>query len=192
MEAAKASFVEMRRAREEREMRTSMEAIQAGYEDAQRRAMAQRDAEMARARARYATSTQQGSAEYQIYAADMAKVTAPKAPLPANRKLPEYVIDPTRAPGLPNRDHNAPITVALTATMPRGDRDWVPMIDTRTNRVDKSYMGAPSHWMPYGAVAMTPDMRRTLGVHLDNVVECSINHKLANGRPVTHGEARPG
>ena len=159
MEAAKASFVETRHAREEREMRTSVEAIQAGYEDAQRRAMAQRDAEMARARARYA---QQGSAEYQIYTANMAKVTAPKAPLPANRKLPECVVDPTRAPGL---------------------------IDTRTNRIDKSYMGAPSHWMPYGAVAMTPDMHRNLGVHLDNVVECSINHKLANGRPVTHGEA---
>ena len=85
MEAAKASFVETRHAREEREMRTSMEAIQAGDEDAQRRAMAQRDAEMARARTRYATSSQQGSAEYQIYTANMAKVTAPKALLPANR-----------------------------------------------------------------------------------------------------------
>ncbi|CAE7574435.1 unnamed protein product, partial [Symbiodinium pilosum] len=85
-------------------------AIQAGYEDAQRRAMAQRDAEMARARARYATTQQQGNVEYQIYSANMDKVTAPKAPLPANRKLPEYVIDPTRGPGLPNRDHNAPIT----------------------------------------------------------------------------------
>ena len=123
MEAAKASFAETRRAREERGMRTSTEAIQAGYEDAQRRAMAQRDAEMARARARYATTQQQGNVEYQIYSANMDKVTAPKAPLPANRKLPEYVIDPTRGPGLPNRDHNAPITVASTATLPRGDRD---------------------------------------------------------------------
>ena len=50
MEAAKASFAETRHAREEREMRTSYEAIQAGYEDSQRRAMAQRDAEMARMR----------------------------------------------------------------------------------------------------------------------------------------------
>ena len=63
------------------------------------------------------------------------------------------------------------------------------MIDTRTNRIDKSYMGAPSRWMPYGAVSMTPDLHRNLGVHLDNVVECAINHKLANRLPVTHGEA---
>ena len=105
-------------------MRTSVDAIQAGYEDAQRRAMAQRDAEMARARARYATSSQQGSAEYQIHTANMAKVTAPKAPRPANRKL---------------------------------DALWSCGYDARY---------AP-------------------GVHLDNVVECSINHKLADGRPVT-------
>ena len=63
------------------------------------------------------------------------------------------------------------------------------MIDTRPNRLDKSYVGAPSHWMPYGAVSMTPDMHRNLGVHLDNVVECAIHHKLANGHVVTHGDA---
>ena len=130
MAAAKASFVEQRHAREEREMRESMEAIQAGYEDTQRRAMAQRDAEMAKMRARYARTQQQGNAEFQIYSANMAKVTAPKAPatLPANRKLPEYVVDPTRPNHLPNRDHNAPITAASVATMPRGDRNWVPSI----------------------------------------------------------------
>ena len=138
--------------------------------------MAQQDAEMARARARYASTQRQGD--------DIAKVKAPKAPatLPANRRLPEYVIDPTRPDNWPNQDHNAPITVASVATTPRGDRSWSPMVDTRTNRLDKSYMGAASHWMPYGAVSMTPDMRRKFAAFVASEADlnraqiASVNH----------------